>query len=323
MIQIPFEKIIERTLSSTSLSRAEVLKMVDAKKESMKGLVSDEGAAYIVANELGVKFLPDNVDEALPLENVVPGLKSVSVNGRVTNIFPVNSFESKGRKGKVGNFVIGDGSGSIRVTLWNNMTALLSENKIVVGDVISVKNAYSRQGLRDIEVHLSNRSRILINPEGVKMPEVKPVFSQKAQDDSVTASVTHVFDRVSFFDVCPDCRKGVKTGSCPSHLTSVPVKNLVLSLNLDTGSEIVRAVLFGNVAETVSGLSSKQVYDDFVISNSNDGLLSILRSKLLGKTITVFGRKQVNDFSGRQEVVANSLEADLDPVVLINDLLKK
>jgi ssDNA-binding replication factor A large subunit len=297
--------------------------MVEAKKEGMKGLVSDEGAAYIIANELGVKFLPDNVEEALPLDSVVPGLKSLSVNGRVTNVFPVNSFESKGRKGKVGNFVIGDGSGSVRVTLWNDMANLLGESKIVVGDVISVKNAYSRQGLRGVEVHLSNRSRVLINPEGVSMPDVKPVVSQSVQGDSVTASVTHVFDRISFFDVCPDCRKGVKSGSCPSHPKAVPVKNLVLSLNLDTGIEVVRAVLFGNVVEEVSGFSAKQVYDEFVNSNSNDVLLNVLRSKLLGKTVTVSGRKQVNDFSGRQEIVANSVESVLDPVVLINDLLKK
>jgi hypothetical protein len=217
--------------------------------------------------------------------------------------------------------LIGDGSASVRVVLWNEMNNLLSDNRISVGDVVSIKNAYSRESLRGgAEVHLSNRSRLAVNPEGVSLPEVKQVRVPPA-GDSVRASVTHVFDRVSFFDICPECRKRVKDGSCASHGAVEPVKNLVLSMNLDNGSEVFRAVLFGNAVESITGMTPNDVHEVFVGSGSNDELIRTLRSKLLGVPVIVRGKKQVNDFSGRQEIVVNSFEVSPDPVSIINELL--
>ncbi len=319
MIQIPYDAIIERILKSTSLKRPEVDKLVEKKKLEMKGLVSDEGAAYIVANDLGIKFVPENSSELLPLESVVPGLKKLSIAGRVTNVFPVRSFESKGRKGSVANFVVNDGSASVKIVLWNEMASLL-EN-ISVGDIIAVRDGYSKQGMRGVEVHLSNRSRLAVNPDGVEMPEVKvSAQARPASRDSVVASVTHIFDKISFFDVCPECRKKVTDGACPTHGSVKPSKNLVLSLNLDNGSEIVRAVMFGSAVNEALGVSPAEVYESFSNSGSFDEFLNIARSTILGKTVRVLGNRRLNDFSGRDEIVVNSFDAKLDPVLLIKEI---
>ena len=56
MITIPYEKLLERMQEASGKSKEELAKKIQAKLEELSGLISKEGAAHIVANELGVNF---------------------------------------------------------------------------------------------------------------------------------------------------------------------------------------------------------------------------------------------------------------------------
>jgi len=63
----------------------------------LAGLISQEGAAQIVAAELGINF--DN--EKLKINELLPGMRKVNVVGKVINLFPVRTFTTKkGGRGK-------------------------------------------------------------------------------------------------------------------------------------------------------------------------------------------------------------------------------
>ena len=51
-----YEKLVERIAKSASLSIEEIERKIEAKKAKLSGLISKEGAAQIVAAELGVNF---------------------------------------------------------------------------------------------------------------------------------------------------------------------------------------------------------------------------------------------------------------------------
>jgi hypothetical protein len=51
------KKIIETTCKHSGKSEAEIRKLIGEKQDELSGLVSEEGAAYIVARELGVNLL--------------------------------------------------------------------------------------------------------------------------------------------------------------------------------------------------------------------------------------------------------------------------
>jgi hypothetical protein len=57
MINIPIDVIIEKITEQTDLKEEEVQNKINSKLEQLSGLISKEGAAHIVANELGVKLM--------------------------------------------------------------------------------------------------------------------------------------------------------------------------------------------------------------------------------------------------------------------------
>ena len=51
-----YEKLIERISRTSGLEKEEIEKKVVAKQEKISGLISKEGAAQIVASELGISL---------------------------------------------------------------------------------------------------------------------------------------------------------------------------------------------------------------------------------------------------------------------------
>ena len=57
MIKIPYEDIISKIKSGSKLSEEEIEAKIEAKLKQLSGLISKNGAAHIIANELGVKLI--------------------------------------------------------------------------------------------------------------------------------------------------------------------------------------------------------------------------------------------------------------------------
>ena len=56
MIKIPYDHIIERKKKEGNISESEIDVKIDQKMKQLSGLISKEGAAHIIANELGSGF---------------------------------------------------------------------------------------------------------------------------------------------------------------------------------------------------------------------------------------------------------------------------
>ncbi len=325
MFELPFDKIVERIVSETSLSRSAVLALVEQKKEELQGLVSEEGAAFIVANEKGVSFIPSKSEDYIKIGGIISGMKMVNTLGRVVACFPVNEFESKGRKGAVGSFLLGDDSGVIRVVLWNELTRLISENKISKGDTLKVVNAYSRSNQDKTELHISVHSRLSLNPENVSLPDVSTFGgkSSSSSDDSLLGSFTYIFPQVRFFDVCSSCNKRVTEGKCLVHSSSPVKKSMVLSISLDNGSGSFRCIFFGDSASSLFSASIDALFSEFEADESFKVRLENLRKVLLGRLVLVSGRLQSSSFSGRDELIVRSLDMHPDPVAVSKSLFSE
>jgi hypothetical protein len=97
------DELIEKITEKSGLDEEEVRGKVEAKKKELNGLITPEGAAHIIAGELGLTFLDGVVEiPRLKLENVIPGMSSVDVVGKLTRIFEIRSFEKSDKtKGKI------------------------------------------------------------------------------------------------------------------------------------------------------------------------------------------------------------------------------
>ena len=140
MIKIPVETIIEKISANTDLSPSDVRAKIDTKLKQLSGLISEEGAAHIVANELGVKVLADPGN--LKIKDILPGMRNVNIAGKVINVYEIREFNTPNRSGKVGSFLIGDETGSLRIVCWNDKTALMQNLK--KEDIVKIEVGYSK-----------------------------------------------------------------------------------------------------------------------------------------------------------------------------------
>src|SRR3989304_1340041 len=132
-----YSKLVERISKASKLAADEIERKVEAKKAKLSGLISKEGAAQIVAAEMGI-----NLDmERLKISEIFDGMKKANVVGKVLDVLSIREYNKNGKSGKVANLRVGDESGNARVVLWDtNHISLIEGGKIAKGSVIELSN---------------------------------------------------------------------------------------------------------------------------------------------------------------------------------------
>src|SRR3989338_1478162 len=112
MLKMPYEEIVSKIEEKTGTAKAEIEAKVAEKLKQLYGLVSKEGAAHIIANEMGVKIF-EVTSGKLKVKNLLQGMKNVELQGVVRRIYEVREFKTEKREGKVGSFLFADDSGIV------------------------------------------------------------------------------------------------------------------------------------------------------------------------------------------------------------------
>ena len=319
-----FEEILGRIREKTKLSDKEINKKILEKQQELSNLVSKDGAAYIIAKELGIELFPKKAERRLEIKNIVPKIRTLNLNARIVNISPIKEFESKGRKGKVASVTLGDQTGAIRLTLWDQQTELI--DKLKQGMAIEVFGGYTREGMGgNAEIRLSSKGGIKIL-ENSDLPEISKIqrrqngrnlISELKEGDmsELRAAVVQLFQTNFFYEVCPECGRKVSGGKCEQHGKVKPVKNIVLSGVIDDGTGNIRAVFFRDNALNLIDMGMDDVL------KKGDSFFDEM--DVLGKEYIISGRVRRNKMFNRLEFVANNVkQVDLEGEInkLINNL---
>ena len=243
-----YERILEKLATTSGVEKEEIERRVEAKRAKLSGLISKEGAAQVIAAELGISF----DDEQLKIEELLPGMRKVHVIGKVINLSPVRTFTTKkGEEGKVVNIFLADDTSNIKVVLWDtNHIALIEKQEIKNGSVVEISNG----GIRDNELHLGSFSEIKLSNETFENVKSEKIVKEKTISDfkisdnvGVRAFVVQAFEP-RFFNVCSECKKKVVPEGedfvCAEHGKVAPEKRAILNLVIDDGTESIRAVFF-------------------------------------------------------------------------------
>lgn len=305
-----YERILDKIAKASGVDRSEIENMVEAKRSKLSGLISKEGAAQVIASELGVSF----ENEKLKIDELLPGMRNVTVTGKVITLFPVRSFKTKrGDESKVANMWIADDSSNIKVVLWDtNHVQLIEKEEIKEGTVVDIKNAM----MRDAELHLGNFSEIKPSNQSFENVVTERVLREKSisefkkgENVSTRAFIVQAFEP-RFFNVCPECGKKVTSEGdsfvCIQHEKIVPDKRAVSSIVLDDGTESIRAVLFHDVLKK---LGITEFHDP-------DALLR-QKEDVLGKEMVFSGNVRDNAFFNTPEFIVNDIkEVNIDEAIL-------
>lgn len=320
MIKIPYEEIVVKIHESANIPVSEIEERVERKLKQLSGLISKEGAAHIVANELGVKVF-EPLSGKLQIKNILTGMRDVETVGKVLQVYEIREFSNENRSGKVASLLIGDETATIRVVLWGAQTDNVAS--LSLNDVVKVIGGYVRENSGRKELHLNDRSQLLINPKGETIGDVdvsiktgnrKSIkeLSENDFDAELLGTIVQVFD-LRFYETCPKCgkraRQSVDLFVCAEHGNVIPAYAYVLNAVLDDGTETIRCVFFRNQVEKLLNLNQMQLLN----FRSNPAEFEAVKNEMLGTIVKLNGRANKNSMFNRIEFVVNAVDTKPSP----------
>ena len=110
MIKIPYSDIVAKLTKQTGITEADIQQKIQAKLAQLSGLISKEGAAHIVANELGVKL----IENTGKIKDLYPEMRNIEFTAKIQTVYEVREFiRADQTTGKVGRIIVGDETGTI------------------------------------------------------------------------------------------------------------------------------------------------------------------------------------------------------------------
>lgn len=309
---LPYEKLVEKISQISGKEKEEIERLVEAKRAKLSGLVSKEGAAQIIASQLGINF----EKEKLKISEIMPGIKKINLIGKIIKLFPVRSYEKNERKGKIASFIIADETGNIRVILWDtNHIELIEKEKIKENDIVEISGA----SLRNNEIHLSGLSDIKLSNGKIENIITEISYPEKniselkiGENVKLRAFVVQAFEP-KFFEICPECSKKAINNECQEHGKIIPTKRALLTTVLDDGTETIRAVMFSEQLGEI-GLTEEH------LENSEKFLTK--KTELLGEEKFFSGAIRENKIFNNPEIFISNIE-EINTEKLIEQLEKK
>ena len=231
------------------LTEEELNRLIEEKKRQIgAGYLSDAGACWLIASELGVT-LEEKVassSEELTPSAVQMGLSEATVRGRVLSTYTTKTYRRRdGTTGRYRRLVIFDKEAFLPVTLWDEAAESSERLSIKTGSLIRVVKGYVKAGLDGKPaLHVGQRGYIETLPEDedfITLDEIsrdvadvkgaernlvikgvvdsEPKHSEFARKDG-SGSVTHFYlkgkgerrVRVVLWDISPEVSSKIRIG---------------------------------------------------------------------------------------------------------------
>ena len=144
-----FEELISKLLEKVpELSRSVIEERINEKKEKVgAGYLTDQGAIFLVAADLGVSLEQTQKSE-VAIKDLYIGAKEVTLESRVLNISPTKQFTKKdGSSFSLRTITVYDNNSTASVKLWDEKANLPGLENLKPGDLIKIIKAYVKSDL--------------------------------------------------------------------------------------------------------------------------------------------------------------------------------
>ena len=184
------------TAAAEELEAGQVLRIQGRPKEGPTGL---EVSAMEVEPDEDADIAVET-DGTVQIEALTLGRSDVSVVGQVLATDPVRTFErDDDSEGKVANCTIGDETGRIRVTMWDDRADDVED--LESGETVEVVDGYVREREGDLELHVGDRGAIeSVEDEVTYEPAATPIAECELEDVVDLAGVVRSADPTRTFD---------------------------------------------------------------------------------------------------------------------------
>lgn len=211
------DEVIEIIVKTTGLDRSEIVQKINETITMMDQMVNEEGAAYIVADKLNVSLEADKTSTTLKIDQLLAGQSNVTVIGRISKIYPTNTFTRKDNTiGKVRNIELLDNTGSIRVSLWDGKVDSFIQKNISIGDILGISGGNVKTGYKDaLEISVGAHGLLENNITGIKdsdfpeIPKAEKISLNSLIDATGEVSIEgKIIEKQPTYEFDRDGRKG-------------------------------------------------------------------------------------------------------------------
>jgi len=154
-VRISFWDRMAQSVADGELEVGDVLRIKGRPQEGYSGIeVSVDQAEVDEDAEVDVQ-----VQDTYRVEDLSLGLSDVNLQGLVLSTDAVRTFDrDDGSEGRVANLTLGDETGRVRVTLWDEKADRAEE--IDAGTSVEVVDGYVRERDGDLELHVGSRGAV-------------------------------------------------------------------------------------------------------------------------------------------------------------------
>ncbi len=141
-----------------------------------------------------------DLDGETTVESLTMGQSDVTLRGLVLGTDSVRTFDrDDGSEGRVANLTLGDETGRVRVTLWDERAGRARE--LESGAAVEVVDGYVREREGDLELHVGDRGAVeSVEGEVAYEPDADPIAEVEVGETVDLAGVVRSTDPVRTFD---------------------------------------------------------------------------------------------------------------------------
>jgi len=154
-VRVSFWDRMAQSVDDGEVAVGDVLRIKGRPQEGYSGIeVSADQAEVDEEAEIDIQ-----IQDTYQIDDLSLGLSDVNLRGRVLATDSVRTFDrDDGSEGRVANLTIGDETGRVRVTLWDERADRATE--LDTGTSVEVVDGYVRERDGDLELHVGSRGAV-------------------------------------------------------------------------------------------------------------------------------------------------------------------
>lgn len=189
-----FEKILMDIISKyPSISKDELLKMINEKINILGGMINRDVAALLVAQGLGLDItdLVSPYKRSYKSKILAPGLRGITLIGRVMYVSPIRKISSNNEERQFVSVILNDESEqkNIEITFWGNMVH--NALKLRMGFIIEVHGGIVKESTPEPRINVNKGSIKIIREE---KPIFKNIITEHAAGVIINGYVIDIYE---------------------------------------------------------------------------------------------------------------------------------
>lgn len=276
-------------------------------------------ARLLKPSEKEIKTLPSlseiekSIYENKKIEELKEGDRNIRLIGRILAMDDPNEFvRSDGTPGLVRSIEVGDDTGVIRASLWDEK----ANEPLDEGEVIKIENPRVVLRNEQIEISLSSNTPLskADKKEASKIPSIKEIqdkiYPQKKIDQieehdrniKISGKIIEAYGNKILYEMCPNCNKRVnpaKNGyACDYCGEEIEQPNylMIIPLIIEDETGTIRATFFRKSAEELIEMTTQEV-EEVIKKTGDEGSLEDKVDDLIEREIVFIANANFDEYN--------------------------